>query len=133
MIEIEDVVAPLELCKKQGDHGIDFNDSAFVWFFNTKTVLERRYALHHLAICPAPTLQEIMEKLVSRGDVWCPEIQYIASKNFRPSQLHWCARCRIQDRHKYLKRVGSWTKEYGKTAVEAGMKLLLKLGKKQQS
>ena len=65
MSKLEDLVPPLELCKRTPEG--HFEDSALVWitdFVGGNPIAEpRRYAPYDHIAAPAPTLQEIMEEL----------------------------------------------------------------------
>ena len=63
-MKIEDLVPPLDLCKRiPAGH---FEDSALVWMTNhgdSPIVEPRRYAPEEFEECPAPTLEEILAEL----------------------------------------------------------------------
>ena len=76
MSNLEDLVPPLELCKRIPEGC--FADSALVWnegFVKGNFVIEQRgFGMHYIA--PAPTLQEILLAIDEAGGV-CPECYYL--------------------------------------------------------
>ena len=111
-MNIQDVVPPLELCKLIPEG--EFKDSAFLWFSNYHFggwhIEKRELAVAFTdngELCPAPTLQEVLEKLP-----W----------NFEFSHCY-----KEVPTEKYITIVGTEIGEIGNTAVESAMLTWLNL------
>ena len=120
MSKLEDLVPPLELCKRIPAG--EFGNSALVWANNPKAgfqVMSRIFITfddnceHRYEGIPAPTLQEILDELARMGG--CPSLNAILPVNWNVVYsifAGWNLICRI-----------------GNNAAEAALKLWLEVNR----